>query len=135
MTPTNGTPANGSPATATMETQVPKPRAEWLARRKAENQDGNFSQMHYARQGVITEEMVYVAQREKLTRGAGARRSRPRPHDHPRQHQPPGTGADVHRRGLDVQDQRQYRQFGSHLEYRRRTEEAALPRSTTAPTR
>ena len=26
----------------------------------------NFSQMHYARQGVITEEMEYVAQREKL---------------------------------------------------------------------
>jgi len=27
----------------------------------------NFSQMHYARKGVITEEMQYVAQREKLT--------------------------------------------------------------------
>ena len=27
----------------------------------------NFSQMHYARQGVITEEMEYVAKREKLT--------------------------------------------------------------------
>jgi len=45
---------------------VPQPRAEWIARRKAENQDGNFSQMHYARQGVVTEEMEYVARRERL---------------------------------------------------------------------
>ncbi len=45
---------------------IPKPRAEWIARRKAENQDGNFSQMHYARQGVITGEMEFVAQRERL---------------------------------------------------------------------
>src|SRR6202166_1301882 len=46
---------------------VPTPRAEWLARRKQENTDGNFSQMHYARQGVITDEMRYIAHREKLT--------------------------------------------------------------------
>ena len=45
---------------------VPKPRAEWVARRKQANSDGNFSQMHYARQGVITDEMGYVAHREKL---------------------------------------------------------------------
>ncbi|HXY10520.1 MAG TPA: phosphomethylpyrimidine synthase ThiC [Terriglobales bacterium] len=44
----------------------PRPRAEWIARRKSENRDGNFSQMHYARQGVLTEEMSYVARREKL---------------------------------------------------------------------
>src|SRR5271157_4954307 len=44
-----------------------KPRAEWLVKRKAENKDGNFSQMHYARQGVVTEEMGYVALREKIT--------------------------------------------------------------------
>ena len=56
MTPTNG--SNGH--------SVPQPRAEWIASRKASNTDGNFSQMHYARQGVITEEMVYVAHREKL---------------------------------------------------------------------
>ncbi len=31
------------------------------------NTDGNFSQMHYARKGVITEEMGYVAHREKLS--------------------------------------------------------------------
>src|SRR5262249_4180009 len=47
--------------------EVLKPRADWLAQRKASNTDGNFSQMHYARQGVTTEEMHYVAQREKAT--------------------------------------------------------------------
>jgi len=44
----------------------PRPRAEWIARRESENSDGNFSQMHYARKGVLTEEMEYVARREKL---------------------------------------------------------------------
>jgi phosphomethylpyrimidine synthase len=43
------------------------PRAEWIARRKAENADGNFSQMRYARRGVVTEEMAYIAAREKLS--------------------------------------------------------------------
>ncbi len=62
MSPVNGNSGNGSNGAA-----VPKPRAEWLAKRKAENTDGNFSQMHYARQGVITEEMRFVAFREKLT--------------------------------------------------------------------
>jgi phosphomethylpyrimidine synthase len=49
---------------------VPKLRAEWIScRREAARRSGdqNFSQMHYARQGVITEEMQYVARREKLT--------------------------------------------------------------------
>jgi len=43
-----------------------RPRAEWIARRQAANTDGNFSQMHYARHGVITEDMQYVANREKV---------------------------------------------------------------------
>jgi phosphomethylpyrimidine synthase len=46
----------------------PKPRAEWIARRRAaaeETGDRNFSQMHFARKGLITEEMMYVADREK----------------------------------------------------------------------
>src|SRR5438270_14041601 len=55
----NGNGHNGQPTA--------RPRAEWIAQRKSESADGNFSQMHYARQGVITEEMSYVAQREKLT--------------------------------------------------------------------
>ncbi len=41
-------------------------RADWIASRKSGNSDGNFSQMHYARQGVITEEMRYIALRERI---------------------------------------------------------------------
>ena len=59
MTSSNGTNGNGY--------VVPKPRADWLAQRKRENTDGNFSQMHYARKGVMTEEMSYIAHKEKLT--------------------------------------------------------------------
>ena len=55
------TSANGSNGHA-----VAQPRAAWLQQRKAQNRDGNFSQMHYARQGTVTEEMDYVARREKL---------------------------------------------------------------------
>ena len=50
--------------------EILKPRAEWLERRKAEaarSGDTNMSQMHFARKGLITEEMTYVAQREQLT--------------------------------------------------------------------
>ena len=39
-------------------------RTEWIAKRK---NDKNRTQMHYARQGVITEEMQFVAQRERIT--------------------------------------------------------------------
>jgi phosphomethylpyrimidine synthase len=44
-------------------------RDAWIENRAAAMNGGtrNFSQMHYARQGVTTEEMQYVAQREKLT--------------------------------------------------------------------
>jgi phosphomethylpyrimidine synthase len=45
---------------------VARPRAEWIARRKSENAGGNFSQMHFARQGLITEEMQFIALREKI---------------------------------------------------------------------
>ncbi len=38
-------------------------RSEWVARRRGQ---ANVTQMHYARQGIITEEMEYVARREKL---------------------------------------------------------------------
>ncbi|MFY9676077.1 MAG: phosphomethylpyrimidine synthase ThiC, partial [Terriglobales bacterium] len=64
MSATNGNSANGGNGNGF---DALKPRAEWLVKRKAENKDGNFSQMHYARQGVITEEMQYVARREKIT--------------------------------------------------------------------
>ena len=58
MTPTNGNSGN--------EYSVPKPRAEWLTSRARNSKDGNFSQFHYARQGVITEEMSFIAHKEKI---------------------------------------------------------------------
>src|SRR5579864_7223861 len=48
----------------------PKVREEWIARRRAEASrtgDDNFSQMHFARKGLVTEEMLYIAEREKLS--------------------------------------------------------------------
>ncbi len=54
--------------------------------------------MHYARMGQITEEMQYVARREKVTAGTDPRRSGARPDDHPRQHPAHQPRADVHRR-------------------------------------
>ena len=60
MTSSNGN-GNGSYA-------VPKPRAEWIARRKQSNTDGNFSQMHYARQSVVTEEMLSLIHISEPTR-------------------------------------------------------------------
>ena len=43
-------------------------RDEWIEKRAAAMTGGarNFSQMHYARKGAITEEMLYVATREKI---------------------------------------------------------------------
>jgi phosphomethylpyrimidine synthase len=38
-------------------------RTEWVAKRRGQS---NVTQMHYARQGLLTEEMHYVAQRENL---------------------------------------------------------------------
>ncbi len=38
-------------------------RADWVAKRRGHS---NVSQMHYARQGTVTEEMTHVAQRERL---------------------------------------------------------------------
>ena len=48
----NGENGNGHNATG-----VVRPRSEWITRRKTENTDGNFSQMHYARCGLVTEEI------------------------------------------------------------------------------
>src|SRR5246500_738946 len=47
-----------------------KPREEWIVRRREQatrTGDDNVSQMHYARKGMITEEMLFVAEREKLS--------------------------------------------------------------------
>src|SRR5664279_1847416 len=47
----------------------PNPRAEWITKRREEaarSGDTNMSQMHFARKGLVTEEMVFVAEREKV---------------------------------------------------------------------
>ncbi|PRP96552.1 Phosphomethylpyrimidine synthase [Enhygromyxa salina] len=46
---------------------LPKRRAEWIeARREQAEADGNWSQMHFARKGVITPEMRFCAIRENV---------------------------------------------------------------------
>jgi phosphomethylpyrimidine synthase len=42
---------------------LPKKRGEWIRAREARG-DTNFSQMHYARRGIVTEEMQFIALRE-----------------------------------------------------------------------
>ena len=51
-------------------TEILKPRAEWIVKRREEaarSGDTNMSQMHFARLGKISEEMNFVAEREKLS--------------------------------------------------------------------
>src|SRR5689334_15117437 len=71
MSNPNGNGSHSQPSTPENEAGwILKPRAEWIAKRRAEAErtgDQNFSQMHFARKGVITEEMQYVAEREKIT--------------------------------------------------------------------
>ncbi len=101
-----------------------------------------ITQLEFARAGIITKEMIYVAHRENLGRSAAlaraktaladgesfgavdprahhagvrARRDRPWPRHHPGQHQPRRAGADDHRPQLPGEDQRQHRQLGRHL--------------------
>ena len=94
--------------------KVPTGRAEWIVKRKVEAErtgDWNMSQMHFARKGMITEEMAYVAQREKiaaeLVRSEVAKGTMiiPANINHVR------AGADGDRRGVAVQDQCEYRQL------------------------
>jgi phosphomethylpyrimidine synthase len=54
------------PRAADLHQGLPKLRAAWIARREARG-DTNFSQMHYARAGELTEEMRFVALREGVT--------------------------------------------------------------------
>ena len=65
----NGARAHGN------DYKVPTGRAEWIVKRKAEaarTGDTNMSQMHFARKGMITEEMAYVAAAGEDFGGAGA---------------------------------------------------------------
>jgi phosphomethylpyrimidine synthase len=60
---------NGQNSVSNGSANTPKLREAWIARRRAaaaETGDGNFSQLHFARKGLITEEMMYVADREKV---------------------------------------------------------------------
>src|SRR5580765_6273073 len=54
------------PRVADLHQGLPKLRQPWIDRRVARG-DTNFSQMHYARRGEITEEMRFVALRESVT--------------------------------------------------------------------
>ena len=59
----------GTLPTTTETGQLLMPRADWIAKRRAEaarTGDTNMSQMHFARLGRITEEMEYVARRENV---------------------------------------------------------------------
>ena len=53
------------PRAADLHVGLPKLRQPWIDRRVARG-DTNFSQMHYARRGEITEEMRFVALREGI---------------------------------------------------------------------
>ena len=121
-----------------------------VARRVLRAKPGaNVSQMHYARRGIITPEMEYVAVRENLGRAklaqpqprrAGLGRGDPRlcharirprrsgagPGDHPQQHQPPRSRTDGDRAQFPGQDQRQYRQFGGRQRCRQRSRQDGL---------
>ena len=113
------------PRTADLHQGLPKLRQPWIDRRVARG-DTNFSQMHYARQGVITEEMRFVALRESVDARVRARRGRARARDHPGEPQAPRARADDHRPQLPGEDQRQHRQLGRVVVDRRRGREAAL---------
>ena len=60
---------NGQQQDAETRYGVPQPRLGWIVKRREEaarTGDGNMSQMHFARKGLITEEMAFVAHKEKL---------------------------------------------------------------------
>src|SRR5262245_29063000 len=46
---------------------LPKLRKPWIDARMRDGDSGNRSQMHYARRGIITPEMRFVAIRESMT--------------------------------------------------------------------
>ena len=114
---------------------LPRLRTPWIEARRG----GLVTQLEFARAGIVTKEMAYIAHRENIGRVRAAeeaearladgdefrrgdsslrdarvraQRSRARARHHPRQCQPPRIRADDHRAELPHQDQRQYRQFG-----------------------
>src|SRR5665213_3907145 len=66
----NGHQTNGNGHTHNTDWTVPMPRTDWIVKRKevaAKTGDWNMSQMHFARQGLVTEEMAFVAHKEKIS--------------------------------------------------------------------
>jgi len=54
-------------AATSLSFAVPVMRTAWIEkRRQTISSGGNVTQLHYARAGVVTEEMAHVAKREKL---------------------------------------------------------------------
>ncbi|HUR28418.1 MAG TPA: phosphomethylpyrimidine synthase, partial [Planctomycetota bacterium] len=54
------------PAGCAPEQGLPKLRASWVADRMARGEK-NLSQMHFARRGIVTEEMAFAAAREGMS--------------------------------------------------------------------
>jgi phosphomethylpyrimidine synthase len=70
MTVSNGNPPSNDNGNGASQNGIPKLRSEWITRRKqhaATTGDTNMSQMHFARKGLLTEEMAYVADRERIS--------------------------------------------------------------------
>ena len=102
---------------------LPKLREPWIATRRA---SAMVTQLQFARAGIVTEEMEFVAVREGFDPRLRARRSRARPRNHPGQHQSSRTRADDYRPQLRGQDQRQHRQLRGVVVDRRGSGEAAV---------
>jgi phosphomethylpyrimidine synthase len=72
MSGSNGSNGNGNSISphAIPSEGIPKLREQWVVRRREEaarTGDSNVTQMHFARRGQVTEEMMYVAEREKIS--------------------------------------------------------------------
>src|SRR5579872_6786769 len=66
----NGHSNGNHKTTANGHAPIPRSREPWIVKRKEEaarTGDSNMSQMHFARKGVITEEMAYIAEREQVS--------------------------------------------------------------------
>src|SRR5579883_3385482 len=66
----NGHSNGNHTTTANGHSPIPRSREPWIIKRKEEaarTGDWNMSQMHFARKGMITEEMAFVAEREKVS--------------------------------------------------------------------
>ncbi len=95
-------------------------------RRRVLRSRGNATQLHYARRGVVTPEMEFIAHPRGARRRVRALRGGARPRDHSRQRQPPRARADDHRPELPREDQRQHRQLRRLLVDRGGSGQAAL---------